>query len=71
MTILALETTDKVASVALLTDSGCREMRIDSPLRHEETVMPAVERAPFSQALRKISAAAFTVSGVTAFSWRI
>ena len=43
MTILALETTDKVASVALLTDSGCREMRIDSPLRHEETVMPAVD----------------------------
>ena len=43
MTILALETTDKVASVALLTDSGCREIRIDSPLRHEETVMPAVD----------------------------
>ena len=44
MNILALETTDKVASVALLTDTGCREMRIESPLRHEETVMPAVDQ---------------------------
>ena len=43
MTILALETTDKVASVALLTDSGLVEKRIESPLRHEETVMPAVD----------------------------
>ena len=43
MTILALETTDKVASVALLTEDGCREKRIESPLRHEETVMPAVD----------------------------
>jgi len=43
MNILALETTDKVASVALLTGTGCREMRIESPLRHEETVMPAVD----------------------------
>ena len=43
MTILALETTDKVASVALLTDSGLLEKRIESPLRHEETVMPAVD----------------------------
>lgn len=43
MTILALETTDKAASVALLTDTGCREVRIESPLRHEETVMPAVD----------------------------
>ena len=44
MNILALETTDKVASVALLTDHGCREKRIESPLRHEETVMPAVDQ---------------------------
>ena len=43
MIILALETTDKVASVALLTEDGCREKRIESPLRHEETVMPAVD----------------------------
>ena len=43
MTILALETTDKVASVALLMETGCREKRIESPLRHEETVMPAVD----------------------------
>ena len=43
MNILALETTDRVASVALLTDDGCREKRIESPLRHEETVMPAVD----------------------------
>lgn len=43
MNILALETTDKVASVALLTDGGCFEKRIESPLRHEETVMPAVD----------------------------
>ena len=43
MTILALETTDRVASVALLTDGGCFEKRIESPLRHEETVMPAVD----------------------------
>ena len=43
MTILALETTDKVASVALLTGSGLVEKRIESPLRHEETVMPAVD----------------------------
>ncbi len=43
MNILALETTDKMASVALLTDDGCREMRIESSLRHEETVMPAVD----------------------------
>jgi len=43
MNILALETTDRVASVALLTDSGCLEKRIESPLRHEETVMPAVD----------------------------
>ncbi|MBR3137522.1 MAG: tRNA (adenosine(37)-N6)-threonylcarbamoyltransferase complex dimerization subunit type 1 TsaB [Clostridia bacterium] len=43
MNILALETTDKVASVALLTDDGCRQLRIESPLRHEETVMPAVD----------------------------
>ncbi len=44
MNILALETTDRVASVALLTDHGCREKRIESPLRHEETVMPAVDQ---------------------------
>lgn len=44
MNILALETTDRVASVALLTAAGCREKRIESPLRHEETVMPAVDR---------------------------
>ncbi len=44
MTILALETTDRVASVALLTDGGCLEKRIESPLRHEETVMPAVDQ---------------------------
>lgn len=44
MTILALETTDRVASVALLTETGCRELRIESPLRHEETVMPAVDQ---------------------------
>ncbi len=43
MRILALETTDRVASVALLTETGCREKRIESPLRHEETVMPAVD----------------------------
>lgn len=43
MNILALETTDKVASVALLSETGCREKRIESPLRHEETVMPAVD----------------------------
>ena len=43
MNILALETTDRVASVALLTDDGCRQLRIESPLRHEETVMPAVD----------------------------
>ena len=43
MNILALETTDKVASAALLRSGGCREMRIESPLRHEETVMPAVD----------------------------
>lgn len=43
MNILALETTDRVASVALLTDDGCYEKRIESPLRHEETVMPAVD----------------------------
>ena len=43
MNILALETTDTVASVALLMDSGCLEKRIESPLRHEETVMPAVD----------------------------
>ena len=43
MNILALETTDRVASIALLTDSGCFERRIESPLRHEETVMPAVD----------------------------
>ena len=44
MNILALETTDRVASVALLTETGCREKRIESPLRHEETVMPAVDK---------------------------
>ncbi len=44
MNILALETMDRVASVALLTDTGCRERRIESPLRHEETVMPAVDQ---------------------------
>ena len=43
MNILALETTDKVASAALLRSGSCREMRIESPLRHEETVMPAVD----------------------------
>ena len=44
MNILALETTDRVASVALLTETGCREKQIESPLRHEETVMPAVDQ---------------------------
>ncbi len=44
MNILALETTDRVASVALLTETCCREKRIESPLRHEETVMPAVDQ---------------------------
>lgn len=43
MNILSLETTDRVASVALLIETGCLEKRIDSPLRHEETVMPAVD----------------------------
>ena len=43
MNILALETTDQVASVALLTDAGCIEKRIESDQRHEETVMPAVD----------------------------
>ncbi len=43
MIILALETTDRVASAALLTDGGLLEKRIESPLRHEETVMPAVD----------------------------
>ena len=44
MNILALETTDRVASVALLSDHGCWEKWIESPLRHEETVMPAVDQ---------------------------
>ncbi len=44
MNILALETTDRVASAALLTENDCREIRIESPLRHEETVMPAVDQ---------------------------
>ena len=43
MNILALETTDRVASVALLSSDGCQEKRIESTLRHEETVMPAVD----------------------------
>ena len=43
MNILALETTDQVASVALLTETGCFEKRIESDQRHEETVMPAVD----------------------------
>ena len=43
MKILAFETSAKAASVALLTDEGCYEKRIESPLKHEETVMPAVD----------------------------
>ena len=40
MNILALETTDRVASVAVLTDDGCREKRIESPLRHRTRAEP-------------------------------
>ena len=43
MNILALETTDREASVALLSEDGCLEKPIESPLRHEQTVMPAVD----------------------------
>lgn len=60
MTILALETTDKVASVALLTEDGCREKRIESPLRHEETVMPAVDEL--------LSEAGLTPADITALA---
>ena len=43
MKILALETTDKVASVAIYQSGVCFEKEIESSLRHEETVMPAVD----------------------------
>lgn len=42
--ILALETTDAQASVALFRDGEVVETLIDSAQRHEETVMPAVEK---------------------------
>lgn len=41
--ILALETTDAQASVALYRDGQVVETLIDSAQRHEETVMPAVQ----------------------------
>lgn len=41
--VLALETTDTQASVALYQAGKLVEKRIDSAQRHEETVMPAVE----------------------------
>lgn len=43
MILLALESTDERASLALLTQAGCREVLIQSPLRHEQTLMPAVD----------------------------
>ena len=43
MNILALETTDKVASIAIYQSGKCFEKKIESSLRHEETVMPAVD----------------------------
>ncbi len=42
MILLALETTDTRASVALYRNGAVKEKCIESPLRHEETVMPAV-----------------------------
>lgn len=42
MILLALETTDIRASVALYRNGAVKEKCIESPLRHEETVMPAV-----------------------------
>ena len=61
MNILALETTDTVASVALLTDSGVREKRIESPLRHEETVMPVVDELLCEAGLTPADITALTV----------
>ena len=61
MNILALETTDRVASVALLTDDGCRQLRIESPLRHEETVMPAVDELLSAAGLSPADLAALAV----------
>ncbi|MDO4544141.1 MAG: tRNA (adenosine(37)-N6)-threonylcarbamoyltransferase complex dimerization subunit type 1 TsaB [Clostridia bacterium] len=43
MRILAIETTDRVASVALLTRDGVYERIIDSGLRHAQTLMTAVD----------------------------
>lgn len=43
MNLLALESTDKTASLALLCDDGCRSVVVESPLRHEQTLMPAVD----------------------------
>lgn len=42
--ILALETTDNQASVALYRAGDVEQVVIDSNRRHEETVMPAVEK---------------------------
>lgn len=42
--ILALETTDNQASVALYRAGDVEQVVIDSNQRHEETVMPAVEK---------------------------
>ena len=61
MNILALETTDRVASVALLTETGCREKRIESPLRHEETVMPAVDELLAEAGIAPADLTAFAV----------
>ncbi len=43
MKILALETTDRIASVALLEGGQVTEITADGALRHAESVLPAVD----------------------------
>ncbi|MDD3401163.1 MAG: tRNA (adenosine(37)-N6)-threonylcarbamoyltransferase complex dimerization subunit type 1 TsaB [Eubacteriales bacterium] len=43
MKLLALETTDKIASVAYYCDGKIDSITLDSQLRHAETVLPSVD----------------------------
>ena len=59
MKILAFETTDAVASVALFVDGTVYESRIDTDKRHAESVMPAAEALLSAHDLRVCDMDAF------------
>ena len=57
--ILAFETTDAIASVALLLDGEVYETVIDTDRRHAESVLPAAEALLSAHGLRTVDMDAF------------